>query len=142
MIPGFKDIDVRELIPQKDPFVLVDQLVSWNEAETRTRYTVPDNGIMVRNGRLCAAGLVEVMAQTSAAHIGYINKYILLRPVSMGYIGAVRRLSVYREPRVGETIEATLRIEAEAGPLTRIGVLLSVRNEAVAWGELTVALQQ
>lgn len=142
MIPDFKDIDIRELIPQKEPFILVDELVSWNEAETRTRYTVPENGIMVSDGRLRAAGLVEVMAQTSAVRIGFIHKYILRLPVSMGYIGAVRRLTVNREARVGETIDATLRVVAEAGALTRIGVLLSARNEVLAWGELTVVLQQ
>lgn len=142
MIPGFKDIDIRELLPQKDPFILVDELVAWNEAETRTRFTVREDGIMVRAGRLSAAGMVEVMAQTSAARIGYIHKYILHRPVAMGYIGAVKALTVNREVRVGETVDATLRVVAEAGPLTRISVLLSVRSEAVAWGEMTVALQQ
>ena len=142
MIPDFKDIDIRELIPQKEPFILVDKLVSWNEAETRTRYTVPENGIMAHNGRLRAAGLLEVMAQTSAVRIGYIHKYILHRPVSMGYIGAITRLTVNREARVGETIDATLHVAAEMGTLSRIAILLSVKNEAIAWGELTVALHQ
>ncbi len=141
MIPEIKDIDIRELLPQKEPFILVDEFVSWDDAGSRVRFKVKEDGIMVEDGRLRPAGLVEVMAQTSAAHIGYYNKYILNKPVRIGYIGAVNTLNVNREVRVGETIEATLKILTESGNLTRMEVLLQVKNETVASGKMTLVLQ-
>ena len=53
------------------------------------------------DGYLTAPGVLENMAQSSAARIGYLCKFILHVPVRVGYIGAIRKFRVYRLPAVG-----------------------------------------
>lgn len=68
-----EEIDILDLIPQRPPFVLIDRLTAFDEARTETRFTVRTEHLMCESGRLQAAGLIENIAQTCAARLGYIN---------------------------------------------------------------------
>ena len=79
MTPRIEDIDIHELLPQQEPFVLVDRLTWFDEQRTTTEFTVREDHLMVEDGRLMTCALAENMAQTCAARLGYVNKYILYR---------------------------------------------------------------
>ena len=70
-------IDIHELLPQQEPFVMVDTLTFFNEKETSTTFTVREDNIFVEDGVLNECAIAENIAQTCAARLGYINKYIL-----------------------------------------------------------------
>ena len=74
MIPPFDQIPIEYLLPQRPPFVFVDHLLHHEEECTRTSFRIPEQGIFVENGRLATGGLVEQMAQSSAARVGYIAR--------------------------------------------------------------------
>ena len=97
----FDKISISEILPQREPFLFVDRLVHYDERETVTAFTVPTDHLLVEDGHLAAAGILENMAQSSAARIGYLCKYILHVPVRIGYIGAIRKFRVHRLPAVG-----------------------------------------
>ena len=69
----FEKIDILDLLPQRPPFVLIDRLVHFDEHRTVTRFTVPEGHLFCEEGCLQAAGLIENIAQTCAARMGYIN---------------------------------------------------------------------
>ena len=71
-----EQIDIHELLPQREPFVMVDKLVYFDEKTTTTSFLVREDNLFVENGRLNACALAENIAQTCAARLGYVNKYI------------------------------------------------------------------
>lgn len=132
-------IDIHELLPQREPFVMVGGLVSFEERRIVTATTVAGDNILVSDGRFAPAGLMENMAQTCAARIGYVNKYILRQDIRIGYIGAIRNLHIHRLPRVGETLQTTVDILEEVFGLTLVRAVVRVDGELIAEGEMKIA---
>ena len=89
---SFEQIPIGELLPQRPPFVFVDSLLYYDPTVTRTAFRVPETGLFVEDGCFRTAGLIEHMAQSAAARIGYISRYVLHVPVRIGFIGNVRKL--------------------------------------------------
>src|SRR3712207_9444280 len=87
-------IDIHELLPQQEPFIMVDRLTAFDDRVTSTRFTIRPDNIFVEEGKLLACAIAENMAQTCAARLGYINKYILKRAIQIGFIGAIRDMVV------------------------------------------------
>lgn len=86
----FHDIPIGELLPQQPPFRFVDHLEDFQGNEARVSFVVSPEAMLVEDGCLSAAGLMEHMAQTCAARTGYHTVYILHKPVSIGFIGQIR----------------------------------------------------
>lgn len=132
-------IDIHGLLPQREPFVMVGGLVSFELRRIVTATTVAWDNILVSDGHLAPAGLMENMAQTCAARIGYVNKYILRQDIRIGYIGAIRNLRIHRLPCVGETLQTTVDILEEVFGLTLVRAVVRVDGELVAEGEMKIA---
>ena len=79
-MPDPQRVNVSELLPQQPPFVMVDCLLSFDNDTTVCGYRVPEDGVFSDNGRLCAAGLVENVAQTCAARLGVPFSWALSVP--------------------------------------------------------------
>ena len=63
--------DITQYIPQRSPMVMVDELVQASATRAVTRFAIlPDNLFLVSN-HLGEPGLVENIAQTVAAMVGY-----------------------------------------------------------------------
>lgn len=127
-----RSIDIHTLLPQQEPFVMVGKLTYFERTRIRTELLIPEGNIFVNDGRFSAAGIIENMAQTCAARLGYINKYILLKGIQLGFIGALRDMEVVDLPKVGETIETEVVIREEV-----FGMLLA--DATVKCGERLIA---
>lgn len=88
---------------------MVDELLHADEKTSRTRFTIKEENVLVENGLFSEAGIMENIAQTAAAGEGFraLNEQ---RPVSVGYIGAIRNFQVHELPRVGETLQTEIII--------------------------------
>ena len=51
----FNDINISEILPQREPFLFVDRLVHYDERETVTAFLVPVEHLLVEDGHLTAA---------------------------------------------------------------------------------------
>ena len=122
----FDEIAAREILPQREPFVFVDRLVHYDERETVTVFTVPAEHLN--------------MAQSSAARIGYLCKYVLHVPVRIGYIGAIRKFRVHRLPAVGETLTTTIIFREDVFGITLTDAVVRVGSEIIAEASLKTAL--
>ncbi len=107
-----EELDILSLIPQKPPFVMVDELLFSDDNITRTKFTVPAENVFVINGEFSEAGLMENMAQTAAAGSGNMAR-IENRPVSIGYIGQVKNLEIFELPKVGDELITEIKIEVQ-----------------------------
>ena len=137
---SFADIDIRGILPQREPFLFVDRLLHYDDGETVTAFTVPEGHLLVEEGKLTTSGVLENMAQSSAARIGYLSKYILHVPVRVGYIGAIRKFRLHRQPAVGETLETKILLREDVFGISLVDAVVQVGNEIIAEGSLKTAL--
>jgi hypothetical protein len=131
--------NILELIPQAPPFVMVDTLLYTNELTSRSSFVINDNNCMVDNGFFTEGGLLENIAQTAAARAGYLAK-AENKPVSGGYIGAVKDFEVFFLPQAGQEIITEIRIENQFFNVSVITGNVHRNNELVARCEMKVFL--
>ena len=99
--------------------------------------------ILSSNGTLSASGMMENIAQTCAARLGYINKYILKNNrILVGYIGAINNLTILREPRVGEVIVTTVQVLEQIMGMTLIQGTIKAGDEVLAEGTMKIAIAE
>ena len=136
----FNDISVSEILPQREPFLFVDRLVHYDERETVTEFRIAADHLLVADGYLTAPGILENMAQSSAARIGYLCRYILHVPVRIGYIGAIKKFRVYRLPTVGETLTTTILFREDVFGISLVDAVVCIGDERIAEAALKTAL--
>ena len=141
-LPALHDIDIHELLPQQEPFVMIDELTLMTDRQTATRFLVRPENIFVEAGRLDAAALAENMAQTCSARLGYVNKYILKRDIQIGYIGAIRNMKVHATPGVGDVLETVVNLTEEVMGMTLVWASVCVGGKEIASAEMKIALAE
>ncbi|MBR5688713.1 MAG: pseudouridylate synthase [Prevotella sp.] len=142
MTPQFEDINIHELLPQQEPFVLVDHLIWFDEQRTTTRFTVCEDHLMVEDGRLMTCALAENMAQTCAARLGYVNKYILKRDIQIGFIGAVKDMVIHDTPKVGDTLVTTIDVLQQLMNITLAEATVRCDDRIIATAQLKIAMKE
>lgn len=135
-------IDIHELLPQQEPFVMVGKLIHFDMERTVTNTIIDEKNIFVEDGVFTASGIIENIAQTCAARIGYVNKYILKKGIQLGFIGAIRNMNLVRLPKVGETIETTITTVEEIFGMTLVTATVKVGDEVIAESEMKIALSE
>lgn len=136
-----EQIPVTRLLPQQPPFVMIDALVGFSERQTATRLAVRRDNLFVEHGQMSAYGLLENMAQTCAARLGYAS-YILNKPVKVGFIGAVREGKFHRMPRVGETLVTRIEVIEEIMGLTLVNAKVFSQEELLAECQMKIAVRE
>ena len=136
----FEKIDVHTLLPQQEPFVMIDRLVHYDPVKTVTTLEVRSDNIFADDGHLSVAGLNENIAQTCAARMGYISLSSGDR-VKIGVIGAITGFCVNRTPLVGEVLTTTIEVKQEVFQVTLVHAAVTVGTEVIAETDLKIALQ-
>jgi 3-hydroxyacyl-[acyl-carrier-protein] dehydratase len=131
--------DILELIPQRPPFVLVD---GFNNVKRSSTFTVPANHILVENGQLLEAGIVEHMAQSIAvlfAKEAQMNGHNV--DVRVGVIGALKKIKIHHQPNVGDTLMSHMLKSHEVLQAQIVTIQTLVNNQIISEGELTIFKQ-
>lgn len=139
---NLNEIDIHELLPQQEPFVMIGKLTHFDMEKTVTETVITESNIFTENGVFTASGVIENIAQTCAARIGYVNKYILKKGIQLGFIGAIRNLQLHRCPIVGETIKTTILTIEEIFGMTLVKATVCVGDEVIAESEMKIALSE
>ncbi len=137
-----RQIDIHELLPQQEPFVMIGTLVHFDHTLTVTETEVKEGNIFVESGCFTASGLMENIAQTCAARIGYVNKYILKKGIQVGVIGAVRNFEVVRLPQVGELITTKVEVKEEVFGMTLAEAVVECDGNVLATTEMKIAVRE
>lgn len=137
----FEKIDIHELLPQAEPFVAVGKLLHFDMTTTITETMVKADSFFVENGVLTPSGLIENIAQTCATRIGYINKYILKKSIQIGFIGAIRKLSLLRLPKADESMITRIDVREEVFGMTLVDAKVYSGEEILAEGEMKIAVK-
>lgn len=132
-------VDIQELIPQRPPFVMVDRLLHFDRIVTTSEFAVREDNIFLEGDELQPEGLVENIAQTCAARIGYVN-LMNKESVRLGFIGAVRNLSIIRTPKIGEIIETSITVKEEIFQMTLVDAEIRLNGSVIVNAEMKIAL--
>ena len=133
-------IDIHELLPQREPFVMVGRMVYFDMGRCATRTRIAPGNLFVEKGRFTPSGISDNLAQTRAARIGYTNKYILKKGIQLGFIGAIRNMNLYRSPEAGEEIETEIVTIEEVLGMTLVSAKVTAGEETIAEAEIKIAL--
>ena len=139
---NLSEINILELLPQQQPFVMVDRILYIDETKTVTELTILKDNLFFEEGSLSASGLIENIAQTCAVRIGYYNKYVLKKDVSIGYIGAIRNLVIERTPFESETITTQIEVMEEVFRMTLVKAIIKAGDEILVTAEMKIALSE
>ncbi|MDO4755091.1 MAG: beta-hydroxyacyl-ACP dehydratase [Parabacteroides sp.] len=125
--------DIKKLIPQREPIIMVDQLVSVKEDRIVTRFTVPDQNLFLYERReMAETGLIEHIAQSASAWAGYKALSSGASEAPIGYIGEIKNFRCYRRPVVGEQLQTTITFGAEMNGITILTGESRVSDELIA----------
>ena len=136
-----KPLPVTDLIPQREPFVMIDELIRSDERTSTTRFRIRPENIFVVDGYFREPGLTENIAQTAAARAGYIAREAN-HPVMVGYIGAVKNLEIFDLPRVEDELETEITIENQIFEVTLITGRVTCDSKLVAQCEMKIFITQ
>lgn len=134
-----RSIDIHELLPQQEPFVMIGCMTYFDMARTVTETEISPQNIFVEDGRFTASGLIENIAQTCAAHIGFLNKYYYQKDIQIGFIAAVRHMEITGLPKVGDTIATTVDVKNEVFGMTLAEATVSCDGKTLATTEIKIA---
>jgi predicted hotdog family 3-hydroxylacyl-ACP dehydratase len=128
---------IQPLIPQRKPFVMIDALLHSDEKRTKTTFQIRQENIFVEDGLFREAGLLENIAQTAAARVGYVVQKEK-KPAPMGYIGAVKNFEVFDLPRVNEELETEITITNQIFDITVITGSITCNQRLIARCEMKI----
>lgn len=99
-------------IPQRVPFIMIDNLVEVSEKTFKTDFRILPDNIFVENGILREFALIENIAQSSSAGLAII-KTSSAKKNADGFIGGISKLKLYDLPKVNDTIFTIVNIIAK-----------------------------
>jgi len=133
---------ITELIPQRAPIVMVDKFLGTEgQNVSRSQLTVRADNIFVANGEMDECGVIEHIAQSAAARIGYICREAG-KEVPLGYIGSVNDFHLFAHPRVNDVIETRIEIIQEVFNISLIEAHCYVNDNCVATCRMKIYLEQ
>jgi predicted hotdog family 3-hydroxylacyl-ACP dehydratase len=132
--------NILSVIPQRPPFVMIDQLINCDAISSRTMLRVREENVLVDDGELSEAGLIENIAQTAAAGIGYITKKNG-DAILTGYIGAIKNLEVFALPKAGDVIETEVIILNKIFDVTIISGSVTCKEVLLAKCEMKIFIE-
>jgi len=132
--------DIKKYIPQRDPMLHVDRLLSVDGNIATTAFTVRPENILVEAGLLTEAGLIEHIAQSESALAGYQAVAEGAQEPPVGMIGEVKDFHCYRRPAIGERLSTTITMGPEVNGITLVMGKTMSGEEVVADTKMKISI--
>ena len=136
---SIEEIDILSLIPQRPPMIMIDMLTHYDPIVTCSSFTIKESSCFVEDDLLLPPGLVENIAQTCAARIGYINLQNN-QEVKLGVIGSVQNLKVETLPKVGQTLTTKIEVTDTVFNVTIVKATISSEEQVNAQCVMKIAI--
>lgn len=136
-----RSIDIHTVLPQQEPFVMVGTLTRFGMTSSTTETLIREPNVFVDGGAFSPCGMMENIAQTCAARIGFYNKYILHNEVQIGYIGAIRDYVVSGAAKAGSVITTTVDVDEEIFGMTLAHATVTCEGRTIATAQIKLAVK-
>nr|WP_129733621.1 beta-hydroxyacyl-ACP dehydratase [Parabacteroides goldsteinii] len=135
--------DIKKLIPQRDPIIMVDKLLNVDGNVAVTALTLRDgNFFMDEDGRLAEPGLIEHIAQSALAFAGYRSMVLGTIAPPVGYIGEVKKFHCYRRPHIGDELRTTITVGTEMAGVSIITGETHLQEKIIADTQMKIFIRQ
>ena len=140
MSPLVSADQITNFIPQRSPFVMIDSLLEQSEKEVLSGFFVKDTNIFVEDGHFTVSGMLENIAQTAAANVGYecAKRDI---PVPLGFIGAISKVKVFGSPKSESDFTTQVTILQEVFNITLIEGKVIQNGETLVSCQMKIMIQ-
>lgn len=104
-------IEIRNFLPHREPMLMVDLITYIDDESVETTFFVPEDCIFADNGYFSESGLIENAAQTCSSIVA--QTYFTEEKTDIklvGFIGAIKKLSVKALPLVNQTLISKARL--------------------------------
>lgn len=91
------------------------------------------------NGEFLPAGIIENIAQTCAARIGYINM-VRSEEIKVGVIGSVQNLILYSLPHEGDLLETKIIVSNVIFSVTIVDAFVKCKGKLIAQCNMKIAI--
>jgi len=118
---------------------MIDSLHFFSENKIVSGFTIKKENLFLANNFFHAPGLIENMAQTIALHKGY-NYYLKKLPAPLGYIGAMKKVEIFKLPRINKELITTVNILHDIMDVTLVSATIECEGALIAQGEIKTAL--
>lgn len=139
MISKLQNIDVSTLIPQKSPFVMVDELIDFSPEKIIAGLTISDDNLFSENGFFTEPGMVEHMAQSVALHTG-CEYFLKNEKAPTGYIGAIKSIEIIKLPETNTRLQTQVAILQEFMGVTLVKIKVFANGKEIANGEMKTVI--
>jgi predicted hotdog family 3-hydroxylacyl-ACP dehydratase len=135
-----KDEDIKRLIPQREPFIMVDEIEASDDTHAATSLTVrADNYFILPDGTMSETGLIEHIAQSCSALMGLGQK---TETPTVGLIGEVKHFECQRRPRTDEKVDTVIEFGFVFGNVTIATGESRIGQELIAKAQLKIFVQK
>jgi predicted hotdog family 3-hydroxylacyl-ACP dehydratase len=134
--------DIKRLIPQREPFIMVDEIEATDGTHAVSALTVrSDNYFMLPDSTISETGVIEHIAQSCSALMGCqaLNEPSDHPPV--GLIGEVKRFECQRRPRADEKVQTAIEFGFTFGNVTIATGESRIGEELIAKAQLKIFVQ-
>lgn len=121
---------IRELLPQKYPFVMVNGLLEYDQKKIVTNFLIEKENIFTENDSLNEAGMIENIAQSVALHTGYAC-HLKNQNAPVGYIGNISQVKLFDFPKLDETIRTEVTVIGEFLNITLVEGKIMANNKTM-----------
>lgn len=139
--PIYRGNEIHQLIPQRPPIVMVDAFFGIEENQSFSGLTIAPDNIFCSEGVFRESGIIEHIAQSAAARIGYIYTQ-QNEPVPLGFIGSVDKLTIEFLPQAGDQLLTTITVVQELFDITLIAAQVKRNNDLVAECKMKIFLKK
>ena len=136
-----RTVDVHDILPQREPFVMVGRIVHFEMGMSVSETTVREDNLFVEDGFFSPCGIMENIAQTCASRIGIYNRYVLGNDVQIGYIGAIRDCSFAGRVPAGSVLTTRIDVLEEIFGMTLASASVECDGRTVAAANLKLAVK-
>lgn len=139
-----KGEDIKRLIPQRDPFMMMDEIEASDGTHAVTALTVlKENYFILYDGTMAETGMIEHIAQSCSALMGLqaLEQENPRENPPVGLIGEVKRFECQRRPKIGEKVTTNIEFGFTFGNVTMATGESRVGDETIAKAQLKIFMQ-
>lgn len=133
--------EVLDYIPQRTPFVMIDKLVEVDEIKSVSGFHILPENILCSNGYFSESGLIENIAQTAAAGVGYTCKKNNT-PVPIGYIASIKDLTIIQLPPINAAIITEVLVTNQVLNISVVKGTVTCLGEIIAQCEMRIFIKE
>lgn len=134
---NLQTLDITNFLPHRKPFLMVDNVLSIDDAHVATTFHIKPDCIFVENEALNEAGMIENAAQTCSSIVGksYFDDSDVRGEGNklIGFISAIKNVTIMACPSVGNTIETRSelksRFDADGYSISTLECKIILNNE-------------